>query len=71
MPFHDKNNEYMLTSCSLTSETKDPNMVDEELLERKKMLRTLKEQIRAGTYKPTIGEIAISLVRGLYRSDFF
>ncbi len=70
MPFHDKNNEPMLISCSLTSETKDPNMVDEELLERKKMLQTLKEQIRAGTYKPTIGEIAISLIRGQYGADF-
>ncbi|WP_291330259.1 flagellar biosynthesis anti-sigma factor FlgM [Desulfovibrio sp. UCD-KL4C] len=71
MPFHDKNNEPMPISCGLTPETKEALITDDELIERKKMLQTLKEQIRAGTYKPTIGEIAISLVRGQYRADFF
>ncbi|SMF25237.1 flagellar biosynthesis anti-sigma factor FlgM [Desulfovibrio gilichinskyi] len=71
MPFHDKNNELMTISCGLTSEINEPEMVDEELLERKKMLLSLKEQIRAGTYKPTIGEIAIHLVRGRYGAECF
>lgn len=71
MPFHKKNNEHMLISCGLTSEREEQETPDEELLERQKIVQNLKEQIRTGTYKPTIGEIAISLVRGRYGADCF
>ncbi|OEU68719.1 MAG: hypothetical protein BA863_03875 [Desulfovibrio sp. S3730MH75] len=55
-------------ACGFTSEKEDSSMHKEDMAERRQMVQSLKEQIRAGTYRPTIGEIAISLVKGRFKS---
>jgi anti-sigma28 factor (negative regulator of flagellin synthesis) len=68
MPLDEKNAHI---SCELTAKKESSAISEEDLLERKKMVIKLKEQIRAGTYKPTIGDIAVHLVRCNLRADCF
>ncbi|SDK45153.1 Anti-sigma-28 factor, FlgM [Maridesulfovibrio ferrireducens] len=71
MPFDEKNKKNIPISYELTAKKDDSAISQEDLLERKRMVQKLKEKIRAGTYKPTIGEIAVHLVRCNLNAECF
>jgi anti-sigma28 factor (negative regulator of flagellin synthesis) len=63
MSFDKHDADSMLLSCTLTPEEQDYSFIEEDAAEREQKLSKLRDQIRAGTYRPAIGEIAINLVR--------
>jgi len=63
MTFDKTDNDSMLLSCTLSPEEQEYSFNEEDSAERQERLSKLRDQIRAGTYRPAIGEIAINLVR--------
>lgn len=63
MTFDKTDIDSIMLSCTLSPEKQNPAFNNENSAERRDELRKLRDQIRAGTYRPAIGEIAINLVR--------
>ncbi|HAS90384.1 MAG TPA: hypothetical protein DCS48_13965 [Desulfovibrio sp.] len=63
MTFDKTETDGLLLSCTLTPEGQASSFNEEDSPERQEKLSKLRDQIRAGTYRPAIGEIAINLVR--------
>lgn len=71
MPFNRNNdNSHRLAHAAKTGE-KTLSLSDEEQAERQNMLHKLRDQIRKGTYRPSIGEIAVNLVKGTMSPESF
>lgn len=71
MTFRKNDNDNLGLSCALSADQPDSSFNDENTVERQDRLEKLRDQIRAGTYRPSIGEIAINLVKGSMNSDSF
>ncbi|TIH14714.1 flagellar biosynthesis anti-sigma factor FlgM [Marinifilum sp. JC120] len=63
MTFDKTDIDSLMLSCTLTPEEQAASFNEEDSTERQEKLTKLRDQIRAGTYRPTIGEIAINLIR--------
>ena len=63
MTFDKTDIDGIMLSCTLTPEEQAASFNEEDSAERREKLSKLRDQIRAGTYRPAIGEIAINLVR--------
>ncbi|WP_320006889.1 flagellar biosynthesis anti-sigma factor FlgM [Maridesulfovibrio sp.] len=63
MTFDKTDNDSMLLSCALSPEEQEYSANEENCAERQERLSKLRDQIRAGTYRPAIGEIAVNLIR--------
>ncbi|WP_027720503.1 flagellar biosynthesis anti-sigma factor FlgM [Maridesulfovibrio zosterae] len=70
MSFEKTNKNSSWKSCTPSSENSILEF-DDENAERRQKLNELREQIRTGSYRPSIGEIAINLVRGTMPSNSF
>lgn len=68
MKFDDITEDFFCFSVPARSENSSRNNEVESGEERRDRLENLRRQIRAGTYRPSIGDIAISLVRGGFSS---
>ncbi|NDV26171.1 flagellar biosynthesis anti-sigma factor FlgM [Desulfovibrio sp. JC010] len=63
MTFDKTDIDSIMLSCTLSSDEQATSFSEEDSAERHEKLAKLRDQIRAGTYRPAIGEIAINLVR--------
>ncbi|WP_319763197.1 flagellar biosynthesis anti-sigma factor FlgM [Maridesulfovibrio sp.] len=63
MTFDKNDKDGFRPSYKLSSDGYETSLDEENPPERQEELRKLREQIRTGTYRPAIGEIAINLVR--------
>ncbi|WP_320173678.1 flagellar biosynthesis anti-sigma factor FlgM [Maridesulfovibrio sp.] len=63
MTFDKTDADSHMLSCLLTLDEQAASFNEEDPAERRDKLNKLRDQIRAGTYRPAIGEIAINLVR--------
>ncbi len=71
MTFDKKEDSSTWLSCSLKNDEPDSSFTDDENVERQDQLHKLRSQIRNGTYRPSIGEIAINLVKGTMAPESF
>ncbi len=71
MTFDKTDQDSLWLSCTLSSEKHESSFSEEDDGIRQTRLRKLREQIRTGTYRPSIGEIAINLVKGTMHPDSF
>lgn len=70
MAFDKNQHKGLWPSCTSEAED-DENYVNPNQDERKEHLNKLRAQIQSGKYRPSIGEIAINLVKGKMAPDSF
>ncbi|WP_415715383.1 flagellar biosynthesis anti-sigma factor FlgM [Maridesulfovibrio sp.] len=63
MAFDKTDTDSLLLSCIFSPEKQDSSFNEENSADRHEKITKLRDQIRAGTYRPAIGEIAINLIR--------
>ncbi|CCO22985.1 hypothetical protein [Maridesulfovibrio hydrothermalis] len=70
MTFDKTDADGLWLSCTLLPEEHESSFDQEEADKNEKLLK-LRTQIREGSYRPSIGEIAINLVKGTMNPDSF
>ncbi|WP_432738557.1 flagellar biosynthesis anti-sigma factor FlgM [Maridesulfovibrio sp. FT414] len=71
MNFDKSDDSELWLPCSFAPEDRVASFNNEDDAERRHRIERLRDQIRTGTYRPSIGEIAINLVKGSMNPDSF